>query len=108
MAKRAIIRLGDPTSHGGTVQEAFPALTIYGKPAAGLGHRGYCPQCKRDFVIVAGARNFRYLGKNIAVEGMQTSCGAMLIATQRQASIDDSPDSRQFSPVLTLGVSLPK
>jgi len=91
MAKRAIIRMGDPTSHGGTVLEAFPTLTVYGKNAAGIGHRGVCPLCKRDFVIVAGAENFSYFGKNVAVEGMYTSCGAVLIATQGQATVDDTP-----------------
>lgn len=85
---KAIIREGDPTSHGGTVLEAFPHLSVYGKNAAGVGHKGYCPQCKRDFVIVAGAQNVAYFGKNVAVEGMLTSCGATLIATQSQATID--------------------
>lgn len=89
MVKRAIIRLGDPTTHGGMVLEAFPALNIYGKPAAGIGHRGYCPLCEREFIIVAGVRNFTYCGKSIAVEGMSTSCGAVLIATQHQAMVED-------------------
>ncbi|BBF84920.1 hypothetical protein DLM_1296 [Aquitalea magnusonii] len=88
---KAIIREGDPTSHGGTVLEAFPHLSVYGKNAAGVGHKGYCPQCKRDFVIVAGAQNVAYFGKNVAVEGMLTSCGATLIATQSQATIDVAP-----------------
>ena len=71
--------------------EGFPMLDIYGKPASGIGHRGHCPQCKRDFVIVAGADNLTFMGKNIAVEGMQTSCGAFLIATQHQATVDSTP-----------------
>lgn len=98
MVKRAIIRLGDPTSHGGMVLEAFPALNIYGKPAAGIGHRGYCPLCKQEFVIVAGVHNFTYCGKNIAVEGMPTSCGAILIATQHQATVDDVSVSHVPAP----------
>ena len=94
MAKRAIIRLGDRTSHGGTVLEAFPTFSVYGKNAAGLGHKGYCPQCKKEFVIVAAAKSFTFLGKNVAVEGMQTSCGAVLIASQSQATVDDAPGSQ--------------
>ncbi len=91
MAARAIIRMGDSTSHGGTVLEGFPMLNVYGKPASGIGHRGHCPKCKCDFVIVAGAENLTFMGKNIAVEGMQTSCGAVLIATQHEATVDNMP-----------------
>ncbi|WP_079437009.1 PAAR domain-containing protein [Zoogloea sp. LCSB751] len=90
MAKRAIIREGDPTSHGGTVLEAFPTFSIYGKNAVGVGHRGYCPLCKTTFTIVSGARNYTFMDKNVAVEGMHTSCGAVLIATQGQATLDDA------------------
>lgn len=92
MSKHAIIRLGDPTSHGGTVLESFSTLTIYGKNAAGVGRHGHCPLCKTTFTIVSRARNYTFMGKNVAVEGMYTSCGAALIATQTQATIDDSVD----------------
>lgn len=98
MTGSAIIREGDPTSHGGTVLGGFPNLNVYGKSAAGVGHRGYCPQCKRDFVIVVGAKNFDYLGRRVAVEGMLTSCGATLIATQHQATIDLGPVGRAGEP----------
>ncbi|WP_133683689.1 PAAR domain-containing protein [Paludibacterium purpuratum] len=93
MAKRAIIRVGDLTSHGGQVVEGFETLTVYGKKAAGIGHHGFCPLCKRPFVIVGGAENFTYFGKNVALEGMYTSCGAQLIASQGEATVDDSAGS---------------
>ncbi len=99
MTARAIIRQGDPTSHGGTVLEGFSTFEVYGKPASGIGHKGYCPRCKRDFVIVAGAENFTFCGTNVAVEGMQTSCGAVLIATQHQALVDNVPGT-QHAPGL--------
>ncbi len=105
MAARAIIRMGDPTSHGGTVLEGFPMLNVYGKPASGIGHKGHCPQCKRDFVIVAGAENLTFMGKNIAVEGMQTSCGAVLIATQHDATVDNTPgENVVLSSALSQGI----
>ncbi|SCK30751.1 PAAR domain-containing protein [Vogesella sp. LIG4] len=97
MTKRAIIRLGDPTTHGGVLLEAFSSLHVYGKPASGIGHKGYCPLCKQAFVIVAAAENVSYFGKNVAVEGMHTSCGAVLIATQLQATIDIVPDAKTAS-----------
>lgn len=100
MAKRAIIRLGDRTSHGGTVLEAFPTFSVYGKNVTGVGHKGYCPRCKREFVIVAAAKSFTFIGKNVAVEGMQTSCGALLIASQSQATVDDTPGG-QFVLIAT-------
>ncbi len=84
---KAIIRAGDPTSHGGTVKDGFSHFKVYGKPAAGVGHGGYCPQCKRDFLILSGVETFRYMGHEVAVEGMQTSCGAVLQATQQQAKV---------------------
>lgn len=87
--KRAIVRLGDTTTHGGTVLESFRQFNVYGRTVAGVGHRGHCPHCKRDFVIVVGVRHFSYFGVNVAVEGMATSCGALLIASQHQASMDD-------------------
>lgn len=88
---KAIIREGDTTSHGGTVLEAFAGFSVYGKNAVGVGHRGYCPQCKCDFVIIAGAANYTFMGEDVAVEGMLTSCGAALIASQQQATIDNTP-----------------
>lgn len=98
MAARAIVREGDTTSHGGTVLESFPNFNIYGKNASGIGHRGYCPQCKTEFVIVAGAQNFIFMGKNVAVEGMLTSCGAVLIASQWQATVDIEPGAVKMVP----------
>ncbi|WP_374424309.1 PAAR domain-containing protein [Chromobacterium sp.] len=98
MAARAIIRIGDTTSHGGTVLEAFPNFNIFGKNGCGIGHRGYCPQCKTDFVIVAGAKNHTFMGKNVALEGMLTSCGAVLIASQRQATVDTEPGAVKMVP----------
>jgi len=84
---KAIIRAGDPTSHGGTVKDGFPHFKLFGKPVAGVGHGGYCPQCKCDFLILSGVESFRYMGHEVAVEGMQTSCGAILQATQQQAKV---------------------
>ncbi len=88
---KAIIREGDTTSHGGTVLEAFPTLTVYGKNAAGVGHQVSCPKCKGSFPIVQGASNYTFMGKNVAVESMQTACGAVLIASQGQATVDNTP-----------------
>ncbi|MDE9437118.1 PAAR domain-containing protein [Xenorhabdus bovienii] len=41
-----------------------------------------CPKCQGVFPITQGSNDLRYQGKFIALEGMQTACGAKLIASQ--------------------------
>jgi len=81
MGQRAIIRLGDKTSHDGTVLEGHEYLTVLGKPVAGVGHHVSCPRCSGNPVIIEGAMVVTMLGVPIAVEGMKTSCGATLISS---------------------------
>lgn len=88
MPMKHIIREGDETSHGGVVIESFATLNVYGKKAAGIGHKVTCPQCKGTFVIVAGAENFNFMGKNVALEGMLTSCGAVLISSLKDVEVE--------------------
>lgn len=77
-----IIRLGDPTSHGGKVIEGSPFDICHGKPIAFIGHQTFCPQCKGTFPIIEGAPTTTFYGKGVALAGMRTACGALLIATQ--------------------------
>lgn len=83
MGEKAIIRLGDKTSHNGTVLEGYQDNICMGKPIAGVGHKVSCPKCPGTHTIVEGARSFFVLGVNVAVEGMKTSCGAVLVASQQ-------------------------
>lgn len=82
-----IIRLGDPTSHGGKVIEGSPADICDGKPIAFIGHQTFCPQCKGTFPIIDGAPTTTFYGKGVALAGMKTACGAVLIATQLTAVV---------------------
>ena len=77
-----IIRVGDRTSHGGTVLEGSPTDICMGKPIAFIGHKTLCPKCKGTFPIVDGVLTTTFYGKGVAVAGMKTSCGAVLIASQ--------------------------
>lgn len=77
-----IIRKGDPTSHQGVVLEGSVMDICMGKPIAYVGHKVHCPKCKGDFPIVEGALTTSFYGKGVALAGMKTSCGAVLIATQ--------------------------
>jgi uncharacterized Zn-binding protein involved in type VI secretion len=79
---RAKIRVDDKTSHGGTVLEGFPEMQCYGQPVAGLGHAVSCPKCSGRHRIAEGVASFSFNGTPIALEGMKTSCGAVLIASQ--------------------------
>lgn len=105
MTTRPIIRVGDKTTHGGTVMEGFSSYAIDGRAAAGLGHKVACPKCNGVFPIVEGAPNFVVDDSLVAVEGMKTACGAALIASQEFVRVDPGPGelTRSFSD----GGSLP-
>ncbi|BCQ62164.1 Zn-binding Pro-Ala-Ala-Arg (PAAR) domain-containing protein, incolved in TypeVI secretion [Pseudomonas sp. NFPP10] len=76
-----IVRLGDSTTHGGTVIEAFGETDLNGKPVAGVGHLVMCPLCKGAFPIVQGSTLLDVGGVAVALDGMKTACGAKLIAS---------------------------
>jgi uncharacterized Zn-binding protein involved in type VI secretion len=77
-----IIRLGDSTSHGGIVLEGSLFDICMGKPISYVGHKVQCPKCKGVFPIVEGAPTTTFYGKGVALAGMHTACGAVLIASQ--------------------------
>jgi|SRR5471030_1014510 len=83
-----IIREGDKTSHDGTVLEGSPSDTCMGKPISYIGHKVYCPKCRGTFPIVEGVMSASFYGKGVAVAGMKTSCGAILIASQFTDTIE--------------------
>ncbi|WP_186019096.1 PAAR domain-containing protein [Burkholderia gladioli] len=89
---RAMICVGDTTTHGGRVLEGSATATIDGKPIAGVGHKVLCPQCKGVFPILP-ATGRRYLhqiaGRDTAIQGMKTACGARLVASQSATTLDD-------------------
>jgi len=80
---RAVIRLGDETSHGGRVISASARMTIDGIPVALWGDHCSCPRDDHDnCVICEGEPQAMYDGIPVALEGHKTSCGATLIASQ--------------------------
>lgn len=100
-----IIRLGDSTSHGGTVLEGSRTDICMGKPIAFVGHKVQCPKCKGVFPIVEGALTTTFYGKGVALAGMRTACGAVLIASQftdvviyGSGSAASSKENSQVSP----------
>jgi uncharacterized Zn-binding protein involved in type VI secretion len=77
-----IIRLGDKTSHDGTVVEGSLTDICMGKPIAYIGHQTYCPKCKGNYPIIEGVLTTTFYGEGVAVAGMKTACGAVLLASQ--------------------------
>jgi uncharacterized Zn-binding protein involved in type VI secretion len=103
---RAIIRQGDPTSHNGTVTEGSLTDICMGKAISQIGHMTHCPKCRGNFSIVEGVTTTTFYGKGVALEGMKTACGAVLIATQFTDTVDwntayaDRSEARALSHVL--------
>lgn len=85
-----IIRMGDATSHGGTVIEGWPTATYMGKPIALVGHKTSCPKCGGTYPIIQGVSTVTFSGMSVAVAGMKTACGAVLIASQFTGTVEQT------------------
>jgi uncharacterized Zn-binding protein involved in type VI secretion len=75
-----VIRLGDKTSHDGTVVEASPFSDAGGKGIARVGDKVSCPR-HNNVTIATGDPTMLVDGRPVARHGDKTSCGATLIAT---------------------------
>ncbi len=86
---RKIIRVGDPTSHGGKVEaSSVPHYTVNGIAVAVIGDPCSCPipghgGCK----VAEGDPHHTIDGKAVAYEGHKTTCGAALQATDVNATL---------------------
>lgn len=78
-----VIRLGDPTSHGGkVVSVAATHFTVDGIPVACVGDACSCPIGGHDDCTIAeGDPGHVIDGVAVAYDGHKTTCGAALIAT---------------------------
>lgn len=85
-----VIRVGDRTSHGGAVIEGYlqGQYEVYGIAGAGLGHAVSCPLHPGIQRIAEGESSFNVYGRPVALEGMSTTCGATLIASQQNAKVE--------------------
>ena len=82
MSKK-VIRVGDPTSHGGkVVASSVPHYTVGGIAVAVVGDLCSCPRPGHDGCTIAeGDPNHTIGGKAVAYEGHKTTCGAVLQGT---------------------------
>jgi uncharacterized Zn-binding protein involved in type VI secretion len=78
---RPLIRVGDSTSHGGSVEEGSGIFIVDGKPVARVGDKVSCP-IHGDTVIDSGSATYLTDDKPTARDGDKTACGATLSATQ--------------------------
>ncbi|MEO6919563.1 MAG: PAAR domain-containing protein [Collimonas sp.] len=79
---RGVIRLNDPTSHGGKVVSAAPNSKVIGLAVARKGDRCVCPiQGHQDCLIAEGDPEVLIDGIPVAFDGHKTNCGAVLIST---------------------------
>lgn len=77
-----VVRLGDPTSHGGTVVSAAGNYSIMGKPVARMGDKCTCPlPGHSNCVIVEGDPTWTIDGRHVALEGHKLSCGGVVLST---------------------------
>lgn len=82
---KKVIRIGDPTSDGGTVVSGSPYRVLYGKNVARLGDKVSCPKNGHtNCVIIEGDPSWLVDGKPVALEGHLTSCGAVLFSTLKE------------------------
>jgi len=81
-----IIRLNDPTSHGGKVASVSAThFTVGGVAVARVGDTCTCP-VHGPGTIVEGSAHHTIGGVSVAYQGHKTSCGAALIATAKAFS----------------------
>lgn len=78
-----VIRLGDPTSHGGKVESVSAThFTVAGIAVACVGDKCSCPIKGHDNCTIAeGDAHHVINGISVAYDGHKTTCGATLIAT---------------------------
>lgn len=76
-----VIRLNDPTSHGGKVASVTAThFTVGGVAVARIGDKCTCP-LHGDCTITEGDPHHTIDGIRVAYEDNKTSCGATLIST---------------------------
>ncbi|SFM83722.1 PAAR domain-containing protein [Rugamonas rubra] len=79
---RGVVRLNDPTSHGGKVVSAAPKSKVMGVAVARKGDRCLCPLPGHGLcTIMEGDPKVLIDGVPVAFNGHKTSCGAALIST---------------------------
>ncbi|QIU89832.1 PAAR domain-containing protein [Yokenella regensburgei] len=75
-----VIRVGDKTTHGGTVVEGSSGVKFQGKEVSCLQDKVTCPK-HGDTFIAEGDEGAKINGKPIALHGHKCGCGCTLITS---------------------------
>ena len=82
-----IVRLGDPTSHGGKVITASETHVLNGIGIARQGDSVACPLPGHGVnPIIEGSPTFTIGGRPVALQGHRSACGCALMSTLPTAS----------------------
>jgi uncharacterized Zn-binding protein involved in type VI secretion len=79
-----VIRIGDKTTHGGTVLQGSSGVKFMGKEVSCLMDKVSCPLHGNTF-IAEGDEGSKINGKPIALHGYRCGCGCTLISSLPQA-----------------------
>ncbi len=79
-------RVGDETDHGGRIISGNDKVDFYGKKLAQVGDLTVCPKCKGVFPITTGTSNYVAHGRQAAIHGSKTACGATIVASLGNAT----------------------
>jgi len=78
-----VVRLGDSSSHGGTVITASSRVRVGGVLVARVGDLHSCPVPGHGVTaITTGAARCKVEGSPVARDGDVVGCGAVLVASQ--------------------------
>jgi len=77
---QGVIRIGDKTTHGGTVLEGSSGVLFMGKAVSCLMDKVSCPAHGPTY-IVEGDEGSKINGRPIALHGHRCGCGCTLITS---------------------------
>jgi uncharacterized Zn-binding protein involved in type VI secretion len=101
-----IVRLGDVSSHGGTIITCSAVTKTEGILTSRVGDLHSCPIPGHGITpIIKGSGNFKTEGKITAVYGSKVGCGATVYsaATVSNAPLESPSGSGKFGGPLVLG-----
>ncbi|OCG16473.1 hypothetical protein A9G28_12095 [Gilliamella sp. Fer1-1] len=84
-----VVRLGDPTTHGGSVISASSTAIIEGKPVALIGDLVSCPKKGHGInKIIEGAKMSLFDGKAVVIDQCLCECGCKVLSTISSAVME--------------------
>lgn len=86
---RNVVRLDDPTTHGGKVISASSTSIVEGKPVALVGDLVSCP--KKDHgvnKIIEGSKTCYSDGKPVVIDNSLCECGCKVLSTIKSAEME--------------------